>query len=70
MKVDKLVYKAEDSHRKLLARNEEVGNEVVQLVRGAIQEQGTSSLSGIAPETPIVRNLSTDPHSLKSVRIY
>lgn len=41
-KVDRLVSEAEDSRRKLLARNEEVSGEVERLVRRVVQEQGTS----------------------------
>ena len=40
-RVDRLLFEAEDSRQKLLARNEEVNNEVERLVRRAIQEQGT-----------------------------
>lgn len=61
-KVDKLVSGAEDSHRKLLARNEEVSDEVERLVRRTIQEQGTSSLSGIAPETLLLPGTCPPTH--------
>lgn len=61
-KVDKLVSEAEDSHRKLLARNEEVSDEVERLVRGAIQEQGTSLLSGIAPQTLLLSGTCPSIH--------
>jgi flagellar biosynthesis/type III secretory pathway protein FliH len=40
-RVDKLVSEAEDSRQKLLARNDEVNDEVQRLVRRVIQEQGT-----------------------------
>lgn len=50
-RVDRLVSGAEDSHRKLIARNEEVSDEVERLVKRVIQEQGMSLLLGIAPRT-------------------
>ena len=50
-RIDKLVSEAEDSRQKLLARNEEVSGEVERFVRRAIQEQSTSLLPTITPET-------------------
>lgn len=52
-RVDRLVSGAEESQRKLLARNEEMSDEVERLVRRVVQEQGTSLLFGTAPEAPL-----------------
>lgn len=41
-RIDRLVSEAEVSRRKLLARNEEVSDEVERLVRRVVQEQGMS----------------------------
>lgn len=43
-RVDRLLSEAEDSRQKLLARNEEVNDEVERLVRRVIQEQGMQKL--------------------------
>ena len=53
-RVDRLVSGAEESQRKLLARNEEMNDEVERLVRRVVQEQGTSLLFGTAPEAPLL----------------
>jgi hypothetical protein len=45
-RVDRLLSEAEGSRQKLLARNEEVNDEVERLVRQVIQEQGTLLLHG------------------------
>lgn len=42
-RVDRLLSEAEDSRQKLLARNEEVNDEVERLVRRVIQERGAPS---------------------------
>ena len=54
-RVDRLVVEAEESRQKVLARNEEMSNEVERLVRRVVQEQGRSSLFGTAPEPLLLR---------------
>ena len=62
-RVDRLVSEAEESRQKLLARNEEMSDEVERLVRRVIQEQGTSLLFGTAPGSFL------SPETWPSVRI-
>ena len=50
-RVDRFVSEAEESRQKLLARNEEISDEVEQLIRRAVQEQGMSLLLVITLET-------------------
>ena len=50
-RVDRLVSEAEESRQKLLVRNEEISDEVEQLIRRAVQEQGMSFLLGTTLET-------------------
>ena len=56
-RVDNLVSEAENSRQKLLARNEEVNEEVERLVRRVIQEQGVFLLLTTIPETLLLPNL-------------
>ena len=49
-RVDRLVSNAEESRQKLLARNEEIRDEVERLVRRVVQEQGMSLHFGTAQE--------------------
>lgn len=56
-RVDKLVSEAENSRQKLLARNEEVNEEVERLVRRVIQEQGVFLLLTTIPKTLLLPNL-------------
>ena len=51
-RVDKLISEAEDSRQKLLARNEEVNDEVERLIRRVVQEQGKLLLPGLCRRPP------------------
>lgn len=55
-RVDKLLSEAMDSRQKLLARNEEVNDEVGRLVRRVIQEQGALLLPGTTLEIILSSN--------------
>jgi len=59
-KVDKLVSEAEDSRQKLLARNEEVSDEMERFVKRAVQERGAFLL----PQTTPASLLSPGPGPL------
>ena len=56
-RVDKLVSGAEDSRQKLLARNEEVNDEVERLVRRVIQDRGALFLLETISKTLLLPDL-------------
>jgi len=69
-RVDKLVSEAEDSRQKLLARNEEVNDEVERLVRRVIQERGMLSLLGIMSRTLLLPDSVLPGNILPNPRAY
>jgi len=69
-KVDKLVFEAEDSRQKLLARNEEVSDEVERFVRRAVQEQRAFLLPEIAPVVLLLPGPGPLGHVLSNLCAY
>ena len=70
-RVDKLVSDAEDSRQKLLARNEEVNDEVERLVRRVIQERGVLFLRPeIASKTLILSDSVLSGYTLSNPCAY
>lgn len=69
-RIDKLVSEAEDSRQKLLARNEEVSDEMERFVRRVVQEQGASSFPRNVPETLLWSGPGLPSHILSKLCAY
>lgn len=69
-RVDRLLSEAEDSRQKLLARNEEVNDDVERLFRRVIQEQGMLLFPKTMRSSFYHLTWVSEPNSSKLVRIY